>query len=342
MFSGNRRGLGFQMKEGDNVVVTGKIEVYERDGKYELNARQIELDGEGNLYLKFEALKRELEDMGMFAPEYKKPIPKYAKRIGIVTASTGAAIRDICNIAQRRNPYVQLILCPALVQGEGAAASIVNGIRRLDAMGLDVIIVGRGGGSIEDLWAFNEEIVARAIFESETPIISAVGHETDTTIADFVADLRVPTPSAAAEIAVFDYVQTTVQMSAYESRMLRALDGKVRTDRLKLENLKVRLERISPANKLNEHRRYLVDLDERMRKCMDKLMTDYRHRTALLAGSLEAHSPAKKLSSGYSYVEGADGKAVKDSADVSVGDEVKIHLYRGRLRAKITETEDGR
>ena len=191
MFAGNRRGLKFTMKEGDKVIVTGSVEVYERDGKYQLYAREIELDGEGNLYLKFEALKQELEEMGMFAPEYKKPIPRYATRIGVVTAPTGAAVQDIRNIATRRNPYVQLILYPALVQGEGAVASIVNGIRALDQLGVDVMIVGRGGGSIEDLWAFNEEEVARAIFECETPIISAVGHETDTTIADFVADLRV-------------------------------------------------------------------------------------------------------------------------------------------------------
>lgn len=172
MFSGSRRGLTFAMKEGDKVVVTGSIEVYERDGKYQLYAREIELAGAGNLYLKFETLKRELEEMGMFDASYKKPIPKYAKRVGIVTAPTGAAIQDIRNIASRRNPYVQLILYPALVQGEGAAASVVNGIRALDALGVDVMIVGRGGGSIEDLWAFNEEIVARAIFACETPVIS--------------------------------------------------------------------------------------------------------------------------------------------------------------------------
>ncbi|MEE1028878.1 MAG: exodeoxyribonuclease VII large subunit, partial [Agathobacter sp.] len=205
MFAGNRRGLNFQMKEGDKVIVTGSVEIYERSGSYQIYAREIELDGEGNLYLKFEALKRELEEMGMFAPEYKQPIPKYSKRIGIVTAPTGAAVQDIRNISYRRNPYVQLILYPALVQGDGAAESIVNGIRALEHIGVDVIIVGRGGGSIEDLWAFNEEIVARAIFDCQIPVISAVGHETDWTIADYVADMRAPTPSAAAELAVYDY-----------------------------------------------------------------------------------------------------------------------------------------
>lgn len=183
LFAGNRKGLGFTMKNGDNVIVLGSVSVYERDGKYQLYAREILPDGEGLLYQRFQQLKKELEEMGMFAPEYKQPIPKYIRRLGIVTAPTGAAIRDIQNISGRRNPYVQAILYPALVQGDGAAQSIVNGIYALERLGVDVIIVGRGGGSMEDLWAFNEEIVARAIFECSVPIISAVGHETDTTIA---------------------------------------------------------------------------------------------------------------------------------------------------------------
>lgn len=242
MFAGNRKGLSFPMKEGDKVIATGSVEVYERDGKYQLYAREIELDGAGNLYLKFEALKHELEEMGMFAAEYKKPIPKYATRIGVVTAPTGAAVRDIQNIAGRRNPFVQLILYPALVQGDGAVESIVNGIHALDMLGLDVLIVGRGGGSIEDLWAFNEEAVARAIFECETPVISAVGHETDTTIADYVADLRAPTPSAAAELAVFDYYAMKEQMAFYEKRMRQNLFSKVEHERLRLKIIRPGLD----------------------------------------------------------------------------------------------------
>ena len=179
MFAGSRSGLSFRMQEGQQVVVLGSVSVYERDGRYQMYAREIILDGAGELYLKFEALKKELEEMGMFAQEYKRPIPQFVKKVGIVTASSGAAVRDIINIAARRNPYVQLILCPAKVQGEGAAESIVQGIRMLEEQDVDVMIVGRGGGSIEDLWAFNEEIVARAIFESRVPVISAVGHETD-------------------------------------------------------------------------------------------------------------------------------------------------------------------
>lgn len=337
MFAGNRRGLKFTMKEGDKVIVTGSVEVYERDGKYQLYAREIELDGEGNLYLKFEALKQELEEMGMFAPEYKKPIPRYARRIGVVTAPTGAAVQDIRNIATRRNPYVQLILYPALVQGEGAVASIVNGIRALDQLGVDVMIVGRGGGSIEDLWAFNEEEVARAIFECETPIISAVGHETDTTIADFVADLRAPTPSAAAELAVFDYRLVEEQLRGYQSQMERSLYQKIETARMRLSHIQTKLRYLSPENKLRENRKYAVDLEERMRLRMEQLMEQKRHKLALLSGQLEGLSPAKKLSQGYSYVADVNGKAVTDAARVQENDILDVHLYKGSLKAVVTE-----
>ena len=250
MFAGNAENMTFRMKDGDQVVVTGSVEVYEKMGTYQIYARQIELDGEGNLYLRFEQLKKELEEMGMFAAEYKRPIPKYAGKIGVVTAQTGAAIQDIRNISGRRNPYVQLILYPALVQGEGAAQSIVNGIHALDRMGLDIIIVGRGGGSIEDLWAFNEEIVARAIFECNTPVISAVGHETDWTIADFVSDRRAPTPSAAAELAVFDYRQMIDQLSNIKKRMDSNLSGKIEFYRERLSHIKTRVCYSSPANRL--------------------------------------------------------------------------------------------
>ena len=244
MFAGNRRGLAFPMKEGDKVVVTGSIEVYERDGKYQIYAREITRDGMGNLYLKFETLKRELEEMGMFAQEYKRPIPKYARTVGVVTAPTGAAVQDIRNISSRRNPYVQLILYPALVQGEGAASSIVNGIRALERMKVDVIIVGRGGGSIEDLWAFNEEIVARAIFDCSIPIISAVGHETDWTIADFVSDLRAPTPSAAAELAVCNIADIIFSLQEYEKNLQQKMQYKIQRYRTILENTKLKMKHL--------------------------------------------------------------------------------------------------
>lgn len=339
MFAGNRRGLDFRMKEGDKVVVTGSVEVYERDGKYQLYAKEIILDGAGNLYLKFEALKRELEEMGMFAPEYKKPIPKYAARVGIVTASTGAAIQDIRNITARRNPYTQLILYPALVQGSGAAASIVNGIRALDALGVDVIIVGRGGGSIEDLWAFNEEAVARAIFDCETPVISAVGHETDTTIADYVADLRAPTPSAAAELAVFDYRAVKEQLIYYQNSMQKILRRKFDTAEMRLSHYQTRLRYLNPESRLREKRTYAMNLEEKLSSLMEQSVLEQRHRLALLSGKLEGLSPVQKLSQGYSYVADAKGRPVKDAKTVQVGDTLTVHLLKGELKAAVTEVK---
>ena len=339
MFAGNRRGLQFTMKEGDKVIVTGSVEVYERDGKYQLYAKEIELDGEGNLYLKYEALKRELEEMGMFAAEYKQPIPKYIRRLGIVTAPTGAAVQDIRNIASRRNPYVQLILYPALVQGEGAVASICQGIAALDAMNVDTIIAGRGGGSIEDLWAFNEEEVARAIFECQTPIISAVGHETDTTIADLVADLRAPTPSAAAELAVFDYRIVEQQKEQLKARMTRNLELTLQNYKTRTEHLSVRLRYLNPEQKLHENQKYAIDLEDALQKAMARKIEQNRHRLELLAGNLEGLSPVKKLSQGFSYVSDASGKVVKDAAQVKENDMLSIQLMKGRIKANVVKVE---
>lgn len=339
MFAGNRRGLQFTMKEGDKVIVTGSVEVYERDGKYQLYAKEIELDGEGNLYLKYEALKRELEEMGMFAAEYKQPIPKYIRRLGIVTAPTGAAVQDIRNIASRRNPYVQLILYPALVQGEGAVASICQGIAALDAMNVDTIIVGRGGGSIEDLWAFNEEEVARAIFECQTPIISAVGHETDTTIADLVADLRAPTPSAAAELAVFDYRIVEQQKEQLKARMTRNLELTLQNYKTRTEHLSVRLRYLNPEQKLHENQKYAIDLEDALQKVMARKIEQNRHRLELLAGNLEGLSPVKKLSQGFSYVSDASGKVVKDAAQVKENDMLSIQLMKGKIKANVVGIE---
>lgn len=340
MFAGYRRGLKFTMKEGDNVIVTGSVEIYERDGKYQLYAKEIELDGAGNLYLRFEALKRELEEMGMFAQEYKKPIPKYAKRVGVVTAPTGAAVQDIRNISTRRNPYVQLILYPALVQGDGAATSIVKGIETLDQLGVDVIIVGRGGGSIEDLWAFNEEEVARAIFNCNTPIISAVGHETDTTIADFVSDMRAPTPSAAAELAVYDYRILNEQLTTMQRRMYQNVAQKLNISRMRLQQMEMRLRTLSPENRLRENRMYVAELQQKMEQLMQRIFLEKKHYVAILSERMERVSPLRKLSSGYAYVAGADGKAITNTEQVHCGDEVAIHLLNGRVKAEVKEIEN--
>ena len=337
MFAGSRKGLSFQMKDGDQVVVTGSVEIYEKSGSYQIYARQIERDGEGNLYLKFEELKRELEEMGMFDASYKQPIPRFVRKVGIVTAPTGAAVRDIKNVATRRNPYVQLILYPALVQGEGAAESIVNGIHALERMDVDVIIVGRGGGSIEDLWAFNEEIVARAIFDCPIPIISAVGHETDWTIADFVSDLRAPTPSAAAELAVFDYSLVHDQMENLHRRMNNNLYRQIELARTKADTYRRNLGYLSPANRLNENRKRLADLEDKIDSALKNRIAGVRHEMALYATRLEALSPAKKISQGYAFVTDSKGKALKSVTSIDIDDELEICLIDGSIKAAVLE-----
>lgn len=341
MFASARSGLSFRMREGQKVVVLGSVNVYERDGKYQLYANEIILEGAGLLYEKFEALKQELEEMGMFAEEYKQPIPKFAKTVGIVTAPTGAAVRDIIQIASRRNPYVQLILYPALVQGEGAADSIVRGIRMLEKQNVDVMIVGRGGGSIEDLWAFNEEKVARAIFECRVPVISAVGHETDTLISDYVADLRAPTPSAAAELAVYDHRQVSEQMEAFLSRMRRQMRLKTMLERRRLEQLELRLKHTHPQQKLNENRQILQELENRLRDRMQMLLEENKHRLAIYTEQIDGLSPLKKLSQGYSYTELADGENVRSVQQVKGGQEISVYVTDGKIKARIVEVEDG-
>lgn len=344
MFAGDRRsGLTFRMQEGQKVIVLGSVSVYERDGRYQLYAREIMPDGEGDLYRQFELLKKDLEEMGMFAQEFKQPIPFYSRTIGIVTAPTGAAIRDIMNISRRRNPYVQLVLYPALVQGEQAADSIVRGIRTLDQYGVDVIIAGRGGGSMEDLWAFNEEKVARAIFECRTPIISAVGHETDTTIADYVADLRAPTPSAAAELAVTDYWQLMSGLELYRNQLADRLEQKIHNARQRAEYLRLRLLQASPEYQLREKKQYAADLEERLKRSMDQKLTDRKHKIALYAERLDGVSPLKKLQQGYSYTEASDGKALRSVSQVSPSDLLLIHVTDGTIQAEVKErTEYGK
>ena len=336
MFAGHRSGLSFRLQEGQQVIVLGSVSVYERSGQYQLYAREIMLDGAGALYEKFEALKKELAEMGMFAREYKQPIPKYIHTLGVVTAPTGAAVRDIINIAGRRNPYVQIILYPAQVQGEGAAESIVRGIRALEKKKVDVMIVGRGGGSIEDLWAFNEEPVARAIFECSVPVISAVGHETDTTIADFVADLRAPTPSAAAELAVYDHREARERIRTYQEAMLRQVTLKISEKRSVLERLRMRLNYAHPRQKLNESRQYAADLETRLRLLMQNRLDREKHRLALCVEKMKGLSPLEKLSHGYSYIQNQNGENIRSIRQVSDGTALEIYVSDGRIRALVT------
>lgn len=358
MFAGSRKGLSFQMEEGQEVTVKGSIEVYERDGRYQLYAQEITREGLGDLFERFQKLRNELEEMGMFSPEYKKPIPRYAKTIGIVTAPTGAAIRDIMNISARRNPYVQLYLYPALVQGENAKESIAKGIEVLDQMGLDVLIVGRGGGSIEDLWAFNEELVARAIFQCSTPVISAVGHETDVTIADYVADMRAPTPSAAAELAVFDVSLFEEQRELYRNTLKKTMDRKMERYRFHTDQYGLRLKYFDPRRSIRESRQRLSDLEiklqtlllsktalyktdaaqaaQRMKTLLEKQTVRDRHRLELFASRLEAQSPLKKIGGGYGFVTDKKDHRIDSVKQVKGGDSIKVIVRDGSMEAVIS------
>lgn len=338
MFAGQRRGLAFRMKDGDRVVVGGAVDVYERDGRYQMYAREITLEGAGALYERFLALKAELEEMGMFAPEYKQPIPRFIQKLGVVTAPSGAAVQDIRNISLRRNPYLQIILYPALVQGDGAADSIVQGIRMLDEAGVDTIIVGRGGGSIEDLWAFNEEKVARAIFECRTPIISAVGHETDFTIADFAADLRAPTPSAAAELAVDDFAQVMHILDNYRERFRRDMRERIEYQKVRLEQYKLRLKYLSPESRLRDNRQILADYDDALRSAMKNKLQQYRHRLGIYLERYQGMSPLAKLNQGYSFVADQDGRGITSVEQVKPGDRVEISVTDGVIRAEVFDS----
>lgn len=339
MFAGSRNGLKFRMQNGQSVIVLGSISVYERDGKYQLYAKEIVLDGIGLLYEKFQALKQELEDMGMFAPEYKQPIPAFSRRVGIVTAPTGAAIRDIMNISYRRNPFVQLILYPALVQGEGAADSIVRGIEILDQSDVGVIIVGRGGGSMEDLWAFNEEKVARAIFQCNTPVISAVGHETDFTIADYVADLRAPTPSAAAELAVTDMIGIQEQLQKWEERFQTRMRDRIEDGRREVRHLQVRMNGLSPQNQIREKYQILTEKEEKLQYLMSQVLKNKRHQMLLYAERMKGLSPLDKLSQGYSYTADEKGHKVTEVDQVREGDLLQIYVSDGQILAEVKGTK---
>jgi exodeoxyribonuclease VII large subunit len=358
MFAGRRAGISFKLTDGQSVIVFGRITVYEAGGSYQIYADEIRLDGVGRLYEEYEELKKRLGAEGLFDVSKKKSIPKYASRIGIVTAPTGAAIRDICQISKRRNPYVSLVLYPALVQGEGAADSIVKGIRALDGK-VDVIIVGRGGGSIEDLWAFNEEKTARAVFECKTPIISAVGHETDTTISDHAADLRAPTPSAGAELAVFDYAGLMKDLGLRHDRLCGLMTDK--TERIKqiiknreavlkknspehklalkkqwIENVGPRLKR-SIENILAVRKQWLDNAEPRIKRDMDGILSAKRSEVKRIAARLEGVDPVKKLQSGFSYVATEEGNNVNSVSAVKPGDGLIIHVTDGAIHASVNE-----
>lgn len=340
MFAGNRSGLSFRMEEGMEIIVSGNVDVYERDGKYQLYAKKIFLSGNGLLNERFELLKKKLSEMGMFAPEYKRKIPKYIKTLGVVTAPTGAAVRDIIQITKRRNPYVRIILYPAIVQGENAVASIVKGIRLLDRDDVDVIIVGRGGGSIEDLWAFNEEEVAEAVFNCNTPVISAVGHETDITICDYVADLRAPTPSAAAEIAVFEMESYSNMLLSYKEALKKSMLSITDKRKAVTERYRLKLKNQSPSFKLKENKMHLIRMEEDLSRCMEDKIMSRKNRLNLLISELKGLSPLDKLSQGYCFLENGQGKVIADIEKVNIGDNLVISVKNGEIGAVVNSKKE--
>ena len=342
MFSGYRRELSFTLEEGQQVVVQGAIAVYERDGKYQLYARKIEKSGEGVLFEQFQKLKVRLMEMGLFEPMYKQPIPSYIRTLGVVTASTGAAVRDIIQIARRRNPFVQILLYPAIVQGEAAVPSIVKGIKALEKQGVDVMIVGRGGGALEDLWAFNSEEVAQAVFDCSIPVISAVGHETDTTIIDFVADLRAPTPSAAAELAVYDVFACLERLKEKEESLGQSMAGKLRLEKIRLERQTLRLRHLSPLNQIRDKRYRCIRSEELLRENMEKLLQRKRSRLELQIERLQGLSPLEKLRQGYSYTVNGAGKNIRDISQVKPDEELTIYVTNGQITAKVKEIQGGK
>lgn len=340
MFATNRAGLNFTLAEGQQVVVEGSIDLYERDGKYQLYARKIKKDGAGALFEQFERLKAELLERGLFAEEYKQTIPKYIKTLGVVTASTGAAIRDIIQIAQRRNPYIRIILYPAIVQGEAAPFSIVQGIRALEALGVDTMIVGRGGGSIEDLWAFNTEEVAQAVFDCSVPIISAVGHETDTTIIDFVSDLRAPTPSAAAELAVYDVRQLLLMLEQQKRQLGQMMERKLSILKLQLQQKNVRLQALSPESRIRDKRFLCIRMEEMLQEQMKKILEYKKYQLRIQMERLEGASPLQKLKQGYAYVSSPEGKNIKSIHQTSKGQQLELFVTDGKITAEVLETTE--
>ena len=339
MFAGDRGGLNFRMEKGQHVVVTGRVGVYEAQSKYQLYAKRIEPAGLGELYRRFEELKRELAEQGLFDPMYKQAIPEFVKTVGVVTAPEGAAIRDIIRIAGERNPYVQIILYPSLVQGPRAAASIARGIEVLDEMGLDVLIVGRGGGSMEELWTFNEREVCEAVFNARTPVISAVGHETDISLCDLAADLRAATPTAAAMEAVYPIRDLDAVLTSYSDRMRRQMESRIDRERHRVARLQMRLAKFDPVPVIDQMRMRLADAENRLRAGILRQITDRRNLLGRYAARLDAVSPLARLQSGYAYVDRPDGRRVLTAGALRAGDAFRVRFRDGTVLAETKEVE---
>lgn len=335
MFKSYAEKLNFKPKDGMKVMVFGTVSVFERDGVYQIYAKSMMEDGMGDLHEQFEQLKAKLEKEGLFEQSHKKAIPLYPKVVGVLTSQTGAVIRDIINVSTRRNPNVYIRLLPVPVQGPGAAEQIADKIRIMNEKKLaDVLIIGRGGGSLEDLWPFNEEIVARAIYDSEIPIISAVGHETDFTIADFVADLRAPTPSAAAELAVPDIFEVKQKIINYQDRSKLALKKKIEIMKLRFEKIMKSRIFTDPMRKVMDNSIILDDYMKRLENAMKEIKTEKKNKYTELVTKLDSISPLKTLIRGYSLTE-KDGKIIKRATQIDKGDIITIKFSDGEKNAEI-------
>ena len=340
MFAGNASRLRFNPENGMKVLIFGTISLFPRDGSYQLYISDMQPDGIGALSIAFEQLKEKLAKEGLFSDVYKKPVPRFPERVGVVTSETGAAVQDIFNVLYRRYPMAKVVLRPAKVQGTGAAEDIAKAIRTFNEYdAADVIIVGRGGGSIEDLWAFNEEIVARAVFESRIPIISAVGHETDYTICDFVADLRAPTPSAAAELAVPDRIELKSSLLSCQKHILELTKNKITEERGKLHVIKQNNVMRDPVTRINDSRRELLYLAETISNLTTGVLERNKSKYLNLVGKLDALSPLKVISRGYALVEN-NGKVVTSKNQVNVDDNIILTVSDGVISAKVTDVNE--
>ena len=335
IFRQSAQKLNIALKDGDKIVASGSISNYVPNGSVTFNVTKVEYEGVGDLTKKFEELKQRLAEQGLFDQEFKKPIPKFPKTVGIVTAPTGAAIRDIISVSKRRNPYISLILYPALVQGDGASQSIVKGIETLEKADVDVIIVGRGGGSLEDLWAFNEEEVAYAIFQCSIPVISAVGHEIDFTISDFTADLRAATPSAAAELAVPDIRQTIADIDDLKVSLDKSFKRVLEKKRHKLVVCETKLNALSPVNKLNKQKLIADSYNNKLDLLIKKIIKEKKAELETLSERLKGVSPLERLKAGMAYVTDASGKRVVGVDGLLKDDKVKLTMKDGYAFATI-------
>ncbi len=335
-------GLSFRLENGQLIIVEGHLSVFERDGTYQLYAKKISLAGAGLLYQKFEKLKRQLAAEGYFDQEKKKRLPPYPKKIGIVTAATGAAIEDIKSVAFRRNPFVQLYLYPARVQGEGAAESLAAGIRYFDRAGVDLIIIGRGGGSMEDLWAFNERILADAIYLARTPVISGTGHEVDMTIADYCADLRAPTPSAACELAIPDVFAILQLMDRYQDGLDACLNRKMERAEKQLEVYRRLLEANHPGSRLKEQKTKLSHYRQQLDMLIRNRYTVAEHKADFYGERLTALSPSMRLRGGYVFAQKKNGKPVSSVSQIDPGEDFTLVFRDGEAAVRalaVTEKE---